>query len=402
MLSLIELKNKKVEAKRKKYDSDEMDAYLELVYENYNELLEANKKLESEKFELNKNVKKLSDGVQYYRSIETTLQKALILAEKTSKETKDAAVLKAEAIEKEAHQKANAIIQDASTQYKEIQAKCVELCDKFENYKAQLKKATEEQINLLASDTFNVTPPSDFNEEFMYQAPTVDVATKPEASDIPVASTVIESPIIETPVIEKEAVQEPISKPVEAPLSATIPSAIVVENDAKTNTVALEDEILNADTIDLRTTLDAVKAVENEANQAEIPVQSDSVVPETTPIQSTPIKAANVVEPVVAKVVEPTEISFKESDLKEESINAAADTTKEIADTKKEEPVDSQPVEEKITQAQAPKESLDSMVEPKSESVPTLDSLLQDLNINNKSKQNSDDPFEFLGSVDDF
>ncbi len=31
--------------------------------------------------------------------------------------------------------------------------------------------------------------------------------------------------------------------------------------------------------------------------------------------------------------------------------------------------------------------------------VPTLDSLLQDLNMNNKEKK-TDDPFEFLGSVD--
>ena len=36
-------------------------------------------------------------------------------------------------------------------------------------------------------------------------------------------------------------------------------------------------------------------------------------------------------------------------------------------------------------------------------SVPTLDTLLQDLNLNNKNNQKSDDPFEFLGStVDDF
>ena len=106
MLSLIELQSKKVEAKRKKYDKDEMDAYLELVFENYRQLLENNKTLEAERNELSQKVKKLSDGVQYYRSIETTLQKALILAEKTSKETKDAALLKAEAIEKDANKKA--------------------------------------------------------------------------------------------------------------------------------------------------------------------------------------------------------------------------------------------------------------------------------------------------------
>ena len=35
----------------------------------------------------------------------------------------------------------------------------------------------------------------------------------------------------------------------------------------------------------------------------------------------------------------------------------------------------------------------------KEDLVPTLDSLLQDLNMNNKEKK-TDDPFEFLGSVD--
>jgi len=45
MLSLIELQNKKVEAKRKKYEKDEMDAYLELVFDNYKQLTEENAKL---------------------------------------------------------------------------------------------------------------------------------------------------------------------------------------------------------------------------------------------------------------------------------------------------------------------------------------------------------------------
>ena len=120
MLSLIELQNKKVEAKRKKYEKDEMDAYLELVFDNYKQLTEENAKLteqlrnkerqmQAERDDFNTKIKTLSDGVQYYRSIETTLQKALILAEKTSKETKDAAILKAESIEKAAHLHADKI-----------------------------------------------------------------------------------------------------------------------------------------------------------------------------------------------------------------------------------------------------------------------------------------------------
>ena len=112
MLSLIELQNKKVEAKRKKYEKDEMDAYLELVFDNYKQLTEENAKLteqlrnkerqmQAERDDLTSKIKTLSDGVQYYRSIETTLQKALILAEKTSKETKDAAIFRQSPLRKQ-------------------------------------------------------------------------------------------------------------------------------------------------------------------------------------------------------------------------------------------------------------------------------------------------------------
>ena len=89
MLSMMDLKNKKIEVKKRRfYDKEEVDEYLEFIFENYQELYKENQ-------ELTKNVKTLSDGIQYYRSIETTMQKALVLAEKTAKETKDAAHLKA-------------------------------------------------------------------------------------------------------------------------------------------------------------------------------------------------------------------------------------------------------------------------------------------------------------------
>ena len=128
MLSLIELQNKKVEAKRKKYEKDEMDAYLELIFDNYKQMTEENaklteqlrnqeRKMQEEREDLNSKIKTLSDGVQYYRSIETTLQKALVLAEKTSKETKDAAIVKAQSIEKAAHLHADKIINNAEEEY---------------------------------------------------------------------------------------------------------------------------------------------------------------------------------------------------------------------------------------------------------------------------------------------
>ena len=171
MLSLIELQRKKVEAKRKKYDKDEMDSYLELVYENYRELLDQVKTLEAEKAELNQKVKKLSDGVQYYRSIETTLQKALILAEKTSKETKDAALLKAESIEKDANKRADEILRNAEGEYNKIKGKCVHLVQQFNQYKTRLIEAASAQLELVEGDEFDIEAPDEYVIPARYHEP---------------------------------------------------------------------------------------------------------------------------------------------------------------------------------------------------------------------------------------
>lgn len=344
MLSLIELQNKKVEAKRKKfYDKQEMDEYLDVVYDNYKQLLEENKKLEDEKRELNKKIKTLSDGVQYYRSIETTLQKALILAEKTSKETKDAAILKAEAIEKDAHKRADDIINSAEGEYNKIKDKCIRLVQQFNQYKLQLKQAASAQLQLVEGDEFDISNPDEF-------AQNIDETVSEE----------------KTTTVEPEKKEEPVA-----------------EKKEESTLDAATEEILNADTIDLRSTLDAVKteteepepAVISEPAPASVQVQKEPEIlepkkEEAEPLKTAEVKQASVVEPVKAKTIEPMDIIFED------------------------ESASSEEKREDVLEPKVP--------EKNNESVPTLDSLLQDLNINNKNNQKSDDPFEFLGSVDDF
>lgn len=153
MLSPFDLKNKKVEAKKRKYyDREEMDEYLEFVFENYKELYNENQ-------ELHKNIKKLDEGIQYYRSIESTMQKALVLAEKTAKETKDAALLKAEAIEKDAATKAEQIVEKAEQEYNNLKDRSVQLVQQFNQYKLQLKKVASAQLELVMSESFDVYAP---------------------------------------------------------------------------------------------------------------------------------------------------------------------------------------------------------------------------------------------------
>ena len=199
MLSPLDLKNKMMEPKKRKYyDKDETDDYLELVMEQYKQLYDEN-------LELQKNVKSLNDGVQYYRSIENTMQKALVLAEKTAKETKDAAQLKAEAIEKDANTKADKIVAEAEQEYK-----CLTLMNQFNQYKMQLKQVASAQLELITSDSFDVYSPE--IEAIRNEKDNMIAEQVPEEPKAPKAPTEMEIPeplVNEQPVMKETVEKEP-------------------------------------------------------------------------------------------------------------------------------------------------------------------------------------------------
>lgn len=393
MLSLIELQNKKVEAKRKKYEKDEMDAYLELVFDNYKQLTEENAKLteqlrnkerqmQAERDDLTSKIKTLSDGVQYYRSIETTLQKALILAEKTSKETKDAAILKAESIEKAAHLHADKIINNAEEEYQKIREKSMQLIQQFNQYKLQLKEAASAQLQLVEGSEFDIHKPEDLDTSKAVGEETVSTQEKPEGT---VKDSRADTTAESTPAEEKDNEVTVAPQPVKTEEKQIAPKTTEMSEEDRTA------EILSADTIDLRDTLEAVKEQEPEVQPQEPKEETQPEVSaeeaaetakeeakeekETVKIPEEPVKTvteAAVTTPVEATPVKPIDVTFTSMD----------DEPKE-----KEEP-------KAMVQIEA-----EDKVAKNEDLVPTLDSLLQDLNMNNKEKK-TDDPFEFLGSVD--
>lgn len=148
MLTPIELHNAEHKTGRG-YSKKEMDAFLEDVFESYETLYKENA-------ELKEKLTQLSEGVQYYKSMESTLQKALVLAEKTSKDTIDSANSKAELIEKEANIKAERIISNAQMKVESLNKQCIELLQQYNQFKAQLKQIAIKQIELLDSDFYEI------------------------------------------------------------------------------------------------------------------------------------------------------------------------------------------------------------------------------------------------------
>ena len=84
MLTPVEIQAKTFKSGGLGYDKKDVESFMREVNRSYEILYREN-------MELKDKVAVLNEGIQYYKSIEKTLQKALVLAEKTAETTKEAA-----------------------------------------------------------------------------------------------------------------------------------------------------------------------------------------------------------------------------------------------------------------------------------------------------------------------
>ena len=133
------------------YDKKDVDGFLSELLENYEELYRSH-------VEMKDKINMLNEGIQHYKNIESSLQKALVLAEKTSEETIRTAEMKAQAIELEAVNKAKAHTADAKAELERVHNQTVTLVQQYTKYKVQFTQFLRAQMDLLTSDTFKVDP----------------------------------------------------------------------------------------------------------------------------------------------------------------------------------------------------------------------------------------------------
>lgn len=375
MLSPLDLQGKRITTKRKKYDKAEMDEYLDFVFENY-------KALYDEHLETQKRLKEADEKIAYYRSIESTMQKALVLAERTSTETKEAAILKAEAIEKDANTKASKIVSAAEAEYDKIRDKCLTLMNQFNQYKLQLKQVTTAQLEYISGDSFDIHEPEipETPEIVKEAAAAVSAsATEPETAEPEtMESTAITEPETTEPEILEETITPPVEElPEEKPeISASVDKS---NNTAQAESVPAEEE---------SATLEQVK------DSYEVISDDEQPVPELK-LDEAASGETIVLPNIKEKLKEPA--STKTDDetvdiLTADTIDLSTPITKVKQATEQLEP-----------EAEKKEEQLEPVTEKKD--VPTLDSLLNSMNMSKKKKGKKgqdEDPFEFLGSVDDF
>ncbi len=149
MLTPVEIQNKSFKSGGLGYDKRDVDGYIKEIVRSYEDVYREN-------MELKDKVGVLNEGIQYYKSIEKTLQKALILAEKTAEETRNAAMKDAKRIEKEATTKANIMLADARNELETLHRQTIQLIQQYEKYKAQFRNLAKAQIELVESDAFSI------------------------------------------------------------------------------------------------------------------------------------------------------------------------------------------------------------------------------------------------------
>lgn len=170
MLTPADIKHRTLKTTMGGYNKKDTDEFLASILESFEQLQSENTKLKEQ-------LTSLSEGIQYYKNLEDNLQKALVLAEKTSEETKTAAKAEAANIVSLAKTQANDILSQAKDEAAkitenaktDIYAKNLEMQKKadtlnnklsglvssYEDYKKKIKLIVEKQLEFIENEEFS-------------------------------------------------------------------------------------------------------------------------------------------------------------------------------------------------------------------------------------------------------
>jgi cell division initiation protein len=126
------------------YNEDMVNDVLDKIIEDYTNYIREN-------IELKDKIVALNEALQYYKNIEDSLKKTLMVAQKTSEEMEKNSYQKSENIIKEAEIKAQEIINEAKQEALRIRHEYEEMKKKFRAYKSKAEALLISQQEILRS-----------------------------------------------------------------------------------------------------------------------------------------------------------------------------------------------------------------------------------------------------------
>ncbi|MBO5454335.1 MAG: DivIVA domain-containing protein [Clostridia bacterium] len=142
MLTPIDIQNKEFSKSLSGYNKDMVDDFMSEVANEF-------EKLYKENIELKDRLSVLNDSLKKYRAMEDSLQNTLMFAQNTAEDVKKNAKEKADFIVGEASTRAETIIRDAERKCEEIQKKYDSVLAEFVTFKTKFNSLLDSEKNLM-------------------------------------------------------------------------------------------------------------------------------------------------------------------------------------------------------------------------------------------------------------
>lgn len=147
-LTPLDIHNKEFTRGFRGYSEDEVNDFLDQVIKDYEAVIREKKSLEE-------NVEKLEEKISYFKNIEETLNKSILIAQETGEEVKRTANKEARLIIKEAEKNADRIINESLSKSRKISMEIDELKKQSSVYRTRFRMLIEAQLEMLKNDDWD-------------------------------------------------------------------------------------------------------------------------------------------------------------------------------------------------------------------------------------------------------
>ena len=124
------------------YNTHEVNAFVDDVVKNVDEMLQKMKAKDME-------IDRLTKELEHYKNMDATLNRAIVMAEESSRKYKESSLNESDLIITEAKKNANRIINDALTKAEHIEEESQRMRRNIITYKRRIKDLIDQQAELV-------------------------------------------------------------------------------------------------------------------------------------------------------------------------------------------------------------------------------------------------------------
>ncbi|MGO1058122.1 DivIVA domain-containing protein [Planococcus sp. FY231025] len=144
-LSPLDIHNKEFSRGFRGYQEDEVNEFLDQIIKDYEVLLREKKELEDR-------LKSTDERVGHFTTIESTLQKSIVVAQEAAEEVRRNSQKEAKLIVREAEKNADRIVNESLTKARRIAMEIEELKKQSKVFRNRFRMLVEAQLDLIDTD----------------------------------------------------------------------------------------------------------------------------------------------------------------------------------------------------------------------------------------------------------